>query len=146
MRLSVTVVGGGAVASDSIARDFRRRFLASMKDTSHACRNDSRSTGLAFSSKPLGTGGRSAGNPSSLVSLTVLAPWRASRCAAPGVKLFLDADPNAGVGVPDAPAPNVGGGARADLPPVVAPPAMFSIADGVNAVGRAPPSRGRGEG
>ena len=77
LRPSVTLLGGGAVARDSIASDFLRRFLASMKDTSHACRNDSKSTGRAFSSKPLGIGGRSAGNPrnpSALVSLTVLAP------------------------------------------------------------------------
>ena len=52
----------------------------------------------------------------------------------------MDADPNAGVAAVRAPK------GAADLPPVVAPPAMLSTREGVNAVGSAPPSWGSGEG
>jgi len=87
LNASGRVSGAGAEARDSSARDLRLRFLASMKDTSHARKKLPRSTRLSRAAG--GSGGRSDSArtcvPRTFASCACFASWSASLCAAPGV-------------------------------------------------------------
>ena len=140
---SVSVSGGGALHNDSIARDFLRRFFASMKDTSHARKNVSRSTAppSIASADRGGIPGHAARNARK--SSAALAPRSCSRCAAPGVKSAGAATlaPKGERLVDSAPAP-----VAAPKPPKPEkPPAMVAVLFGVNAAPIAPPMGGSGD-